>query len=274
LRKFILAVIFLSIYPLLAAQQALNNDAILKLVKAGLSDDLIVSTINAQAGTYDISTDGLIALKAGGVSDKVVAAIVTKATAPAPAAAAPAPAPAAVAPTPQPAAPAGPNLPAGVDSVGLYSPAKDGSWQEVIAYDVNVGSGAAIKSFTKHMFKGNNGGQVEGETSRLKLALPAKFLLYVPEGRSPGEYHLIRFRIVNGNRYFSLIARKPNPDEPDAPLRDTVDFDTKKIAPRLYQIDLGKNLGKGEYGLLPPNDTGSTGKGENLEKIYTFSFTE
>ena len=76
--KSFLALVFLAICPLLIAQQALNNDAVIKLVKAGLSDDLIVSTINAQAGIYDTSTDGLIALKAAGVSDKVVAAVVAK----------------------------------------------------------------------------------------------------------------------------------------------------------------------------------------------------
>jgi hypothetical protein len=271
-RKNILAIAFLAFSPLLFAQQALNNDSIIKLVKGGLSDDLIISTIQAKAGTYDTSTDGLIALKAAGVSDKVVAAMLAKDAAPPPAA--PAPPPPAVAPPAAPAPPAGPSLPAGVDSVGLYSQGKDGGWQEVIAYDV-TGPGAAIASFTKHMFKGNTSGQVEGETSRLKLALPAKFLLYVPEGVSPGEYQLVRFRIVKGNREFSLVARKPAPgSDSDALLRDTVDFDTKKIAPRLYQIDLAKDLGKGEYGLLPPGDNGPTGKGGSPEKIYTFSLSE
>jgi len=68
----------------LTAQQPLNNDSVIKLVKAGLSEDLIVSTINSQPGTYNTSTDGLIALKKAGVSDKVVGAVVTKGFAPAP----------------------------------------------------------------------------------------------------------------------------------------------------------------------------------------------
>jgi hypothetical protein len=83
MRKSLIAIVFLSFCPLLVAQQALNNDSVIKLVKAGLSDDLIVSTVNAQAGNYDTSTDGLIALKGAGVSDKVVAAIVQKSAAPA-----------------------------------------------------------------------------------------------------------------------------------------------------------------------------------------------
>jgi S1-C subfamily serine protease len=77
-RKGFLAVLFLVFSSILIAQQSLNNDAVLKLVKAGLSDDLIVSTINASAGTYDTSADGLISLKQSGVSDKVIAALVTR----------------------------------------------------------------------------------------------------------------------------------------------------------------------------------------------------
>jgi len=119
MRKFILAVVFLAICPLVFAQQVLNNDSIIKMVKAGVSDDLIVSTINASPGTYDITADGIIALKAAGTSDKVVAAIVAKAVAPVqpaqpvvsppPPMSAPAPA---VTPTPvQPAAQAPPPPP-------------------------------------------------------------------------------------------------------------------------------------------------------------------
>lgn len=70
----------------LNAQQTMNNDAVIKVAKAGLSDDLIISTINIQPGTYNTSTDGLIALKKVGVTDKVVGAILTKSFASTPAA--------------------------------------------------------------------------------------------------------------------------------------------------------------------------------------------
>jgi hypothetical protein len=73
------AVVFLS--SALVAQQALNNETVIKLVKAGLSDDVTVTTINASTGSYDISPDGLIALKSAGASDKIIAAIVTRSSA-------------------------------------------------------------------------------------------------------------------------------------------------------------------------------------------------
>jgi hypothetical protein len=113
MRRFFLTLAFLVFCQFLVAQQSLNNDAVIKLAKAGLSDDLIVSTVAAQPGTYDTSPDGLIALKTAGVSDKIVAAMVAKAAAPTPA---PAPPPVPAAPPAatalQPAAPVVPEPPA------------------------------------------------------------------------------------------------------------------------------------------------------------------
>jgi len=82
MRKSLLVLMFLAFCPLLVAQQSLNNESVIKLVKAGLSEDLIVSTINASPGVYDASANGLIALKGAGASDKVVTAIVLKGNAP------------------------------------------------------------------------------------------------------------------------------------------------------------------------------------------------
>src|SRR5581483_8215647 len=77
---FLLACLVVLPGSALLAQQSLNNDAVIKLVKAGLSEDLIVTTINSSPGTYDTSANGLIALKKAGATDKVVAAIVLKAS--------------------------------------------------------------------------------------------------------------------------------------------------------------------------------------------------
>jgi hypothetical protein len=63
---------------LVFAQQNLTNDSVLKLVKAGMGDDLIVNMINTQACSFSVSTDDLIALKTAGVSPKVIAAMLLK----------------------------------------------------------------------------------------------------------------------------------------------------------------------------------------------------
>jgi len=78
MRKTLVAALFLALCPLLTAQQPLNNDAVIRMAKAGLSDDVIITSINANPGVYDTSTDGLVALKKAKVSDKVVSAIIVK----------------------------------------------------------------------------------------------------------------------------------------------------------------------------------------------------
>jgi hypothetical protein len=66
----------------------MNNDSVVKMIKAGLPDDVVVSTINSSPGTYNTSADALVALKMAGASDKVIAAILIKSSGAAPAPAA------------------------------------------------------------------------------------------------------------------------------------------------------------------------------------------
>jgi hypothetical protein len=63
---------------MLLAQKQLDNGSIITLLKAGISEDLIISTVNASRGYYDTSASGLIALKRAGASDKVITAMVVK----------------------------------------------------------------------------------------------------------------------------------------------------------------------------------------------------
>jgi len=84
MRRTILAVVFLILCPLLVAQEALNNDGVIKMEKSGLSDDLIISTVKGSPGIYDTSAAGLAALKAAGVSEKVISTILEKASTSAP----------------------------------------------------------------------------------------------------------------------------------------------------------------------------------------------
>jgi hypothetical protein len=73
----------------------MNNDSVIKLTKAGFSEDVIVTSINRSPGNYDTSVDGMIALKTAGVGNKVVQAMIAKGAEPTP-------------PPPPPAAPPAP----------------------------------------------------------------------------------------------------------------------------------------------------------------------
>ena len=61
-------------------EKALGNDDILSLVKVGLDDSLIISKINqAPAVAFDLSTEGIVALKTAKVSNGVIDSMMKRA---------------------------------------------------------------------------------------------------------------------------------------------------------------------------------------------------
>lgn len=261
MRKCVFALLILVVCPFLVAQQAMNNDAVIKLVKAGLSDDVIVSTINASPGTYDTSTNGLIALKTAGVSDKVIAAIVVRAAAP--------PAPA-VASSPAPAAT---GRPAGIDDVGVYYRDKNGAWTALMPEVVNFKTGGVMKNIASAgMVKGDVNGHLVGKQAKISLIFPVVLAVYVPEGTDITEYQLLRLRVNESSREFRSVTGGVLHVSGGA-TRDSMDFQPEKIAPRVYKISLQAGLGKGEYGLLPPGAVGTANMGSS-GKMYTVSIIE
>jgi hypothetical protein len=135
MRRTIFALMVAAVCPILVAQQSLNNDSVVKLVKAGLSDDLIISTVNASPGSYDTSADGLIALKKAEVPDGVVAAIVKKMAATATAAPMPAAPPRTEAIDASPPAPQRPTKP----RVFLQSASKGNRWNAARDQSMEMG---------------------------------------------------------------------------------------------------------------------------------------
>ena len=126
MRKRLPALALLAIASLLFAQEDMNNAAVIKLLKAGLSDDLIVNTIDASPGKYDTSADALDALQERGrrqQSDfgradevRTRAAARTRSSH------------FVAGRCPQAAEPAS-KIPHGVDGVGVYFQARDESWK-------------------------------------------------------------------------------------------------------------------------------------------------
>ena len=299
MRKNILAVVFLAICPLAFAQQALNNDSIIKMVKNGLSDDVIITNINAQPGNYDISVDGQIALKSAGASDKVVQTIVLKATAAPPTPpAAPAPPVAPVppvvpapptppappvAPTPPtppvaPVAPAPPvpdvpALPPGITDVGVYYQDKSSTWTAIPAEIVNAKYGGFEINPLHPKDTGSRStvGHVAAVKARTAATLPIMIAVYVPEGRTIADYRLLRLQVKSSERIFPITSGIATKDNDDLD-KNAVGFSSEKIAPRVYQIQLSAHLGKGEYGMLPPKPRDAS-EG-NTWKIYCLSVSE
>jgi hypothetical protein len=71
---------------LASAQEALNNEAIVKMVKSGLGENLIVSMIQGQPGKYSLNPDELVKLEESGLSEKILSAMAAKGNAASPSA--------------------------------------------------------------------------------------------------------------------------------------------------------------------------------------------
>ncbi|MDR3437807.1 hypothetical protein [Telmatospirillum sp.] len=290
MRKVFLALLFLAICPLLLAQQALNNDAVVKLVKAGLSDDLIVSTINSQAGTYDTSTDGLIALKTAGVSDKVVAAMVAKAAAPPPAPPAPVapPAPAAPPPPPPPPPVADPDDPMTPHDPGVYllTAGHDGKQKMVFIDRAGAGREKTANvwgyAFTYGISKAKIKAEVPGPHApvRAKDARPV-FYMFFPSAANLGGFG--GNDVITSPAQFSLLSMEEKKDHRETAVakmglasasagtddKRTKLFSTDRIRNGVYKITPNTDLAAGEYAFIASSGVGGAAT-TNTVVIYDF----
>lgn len=254
---FVFALLFFA--PLLIAQTAMDNESVIKLCRSGLSEDVIVTTINSSPGTYKTSADDLVALKTAGASDKVLAAIVNKA--------------AGLSPARPDVASATTVLPPGIDEVGIYYKDKSGKWMALMPEVVNFKTGGAMKKFmTNGIVKGDINGHVNGKHAKTSITFPVVLAAYVPEGTAITEYQLLRLRMNSDNREFRSVTGGVIHASGGAS-RDSVEFTPEKIAPRVYQITLDPKLGKGEYGVLPPGSYSSSNMASS-GKLYGISIPE
>ena len=233
------------------AQTTMNNDSVIKMAKAGLSEDIILGSVNGQAGQYGTSADDLIALKSAGVSDKVIGAMIAKASG------------GGAAPTVAAA-----NGPGPVSEVGVYY-RKGDVWADLAPEVVNFKTGGVVKSIaTAGVVKGDINGHLNGEHSPNGLKSPVDILVYAPEGTNVSEYQLLRLHDQKDSREFRTVTGGVLHVSGGA-TRDMIPFESKKIAPRTWEIVL-PTLGSGEYGLLPPSASDST----RIGKLYSFRIIE
>jgi hypothetical protein len=229
----------------------MSNDSVIKMAKAGLSDELIVQTIGAQPGQYTTDADSLVALKQAGVSERVIAAMINKGR----------------------IRLTGTDTPvvlSDVNEIGVYYKDRNGKWQPIEPEIVHLKSGGFLKSTATHnIIKEDKNGHVNGRESKLLLPRPIEFLVYTPDGVDITEYDLLRFRLNSDSREFRVLTGGVFHSTGGAD-RDEVPFKPVKTAPHTYQFTLGQDTPGAEYGILPPG----TGNVTNGGKIYTFAISE
>lgn len=241
---------------LTVAQDILNDDSIVKMVKAGLGEGLIVSMVQNQPGKYSLTPEDLVNLKQQGVSEKILTAMVGKGT----------PGSAASGVT----APTDGDFPPGID-IGVYYK-KAGKWEEMLPEVVNWKTGGVIKSIASAgIVKGDINGHIVGDHSRNSVASPLEVLIYAPEGVAITEYQLVHLHEEKDSREFRTVTGGVMHVSGGA-TRDVIPFEGKKIANRMYKVLL-PTLGAGEYGFLPPGAVTSSNSA-SIGKMYTFRLVE
>jgi len=244
----------LAVSSLSLARQPLNNDAVQKMVKGGLGDDVIVSMIQSQPGRYDVSPDTMVALKNDGVSDKILAAMASKNSAPA------------AVPEPKPADPYEDM------EIGVYHKVKD-AWTIISSEPVNWKTGGVLKSIASQgIVKEDVNGRLQGNSSQTKVNTPLEFLIKTPDGVEATDFQLVKLHVKSDAREFRTITGGVF-HASGGSSRDGVAFKEERVAKRTYKIVLPENLGAGEYAFLAPGLTGSSASG-STGKAYSFHLVE
>lgn len=267
-----------------AVSSGLSVDDVIKMAKAGLSDDIILEQIQKRNRPFDLSTDQLIALKAAHVSDRIVVALLdpskldpSKAETPSPVAPEPREqvAPPVTAPLEPPQRYTAKPLKASpvVDpealpaEVGVYAK-KQGEWVEVPPEIVYWRTAGALKAIaTAGVQQGDVNGRVAGVSSRTSFATPLELIVVAPEGTVVAEYQLLHLRAKKDTREFRTVSGGVLHSQGGIS-KDVIHFDSKKLGSRTYEITFPSGAGPGEYGLLPPESNNGSGK------IYSFRITE
>lgn len=260
------------------APKPMTVQDVIKLSKAGLSDDTIIEQIRAKNQRFDLTADQLVQLKTANVSEHVIQAMInpglrsttTVSTATTGKPAEPATAAAKGAGASATTNPEVANTPAWPTEVGVYFRSK-GTWSELPPEIVNWKTGGVTKSVaTAGIVKGDLNGHVNGSSSPNRLTTPIELLVVTPEGTAITEYQLLRLHQHGSNREFRSVTGGVLHVSGGA-TRDLMQFAGNKVAPRTYTVNL--TPAEGQYGLLPPGAYTSA-NAASTGKIYSFGVIE
>jgi hypothetical protein len=254
------------VMTMLSSDEILTNDSVIKLLKAGIDEDLIISKIRDSQHSFDLSVQGMVALKEGGVSDRLMHFLMDTTKPPEAKAVPEAPAALKVAPktVEVPASRIDPILPT---EIGVYVK-NDRQWTEIKSEVVIWQTGGMLKRFaTAGIVQGDVNGRIKGVHSDTVVKTPLDFLIIAPEGVTIMEYQLIHLRELRDAREFRTVTGGIFSSSGGA-TRDSIAFEGTKVSSRTFSVKVGE-LDAGDYGFLP---TGSAtpGSSANVGKMYTF----
>jgi hypothetical protein len=231
----------------------MNNEGVIKLVKSGLTEDLILNVIQQQPGTYSFGANDLITLKEANVSEKIISAMLAKGKGDSGTATPSGSARMASNPVPR----------SSISGPGIYYK-KGNEYFELLTEDVEWKTSGAMKNIVSAgIIKKDLNGALTGPSSRNFLTNPMEIVLSPGGGATVNSYILLPMRPGKGVREFSVGPV----NQKSGVAKGAIPFGVERVGENQFRIVLQTPLAPGEYGILAalPADP-STG----TSKMHTF----
>jgi hypothetical protein len=231
------------------AAATLTLDDVLKLVHAGVSEEIIVARVKRFNKPFDLNSDEILELKKAGVSDAIIKCLLDPALPYAP----PPPPPATEvkppgAPPPPPKDPLTLKVP---PEPGIYRLAKAAPGEETFerleikpVIPLKRGSGKMGSMLSGGLLKDHTLGFIAGPKSKTRAAAGTSVFYARFDGKaSPDDLVLLRLVSADAGREFDF---GPKPDKPAFPPEAICQMDTSEAGPNVYRLT-APALKPGEY---------------------------
>ena len=249
--------------------QVLHNEDVVQMVRAKLSDGLIVAKIKSSACRFDTSTSQLIKLKSEGVSDAVLKAMAE--------CGAPAAAPAAAATTP-----ADPNDPDSPHAPGIYLLEQGSAGRQMITLEPTASSGERTGGMFKMamsygLAKANYKMAIPGHQAKIRVQEPRPtFYFYFATAAgsmgqgptNPSDFSLVKLDQKNNRREVVVGRAGITGISSGVSSKDAVPFDAESIRPGVYKVVAKDDLKPGEYAFF--SATSAQTMGLTGGKLFAF----
>ena len=251
--------LLLALVVLASAQDALTNESVVKMVRAGLSEGVILSMVNTQPPKYSVTPDKLIELKSAGVSDRIVAAMVERSAGAGP-----------VAPNPT-GATGNPNDPMAPHDSGIYLYAKgrDGEYKmtvlEQAAYQGSKTGGMLGTALTYGIKKAKMKAVIPGQHASIRTSDTQPVFYFYFEDKAaglgkgafgagavsnPNQFALVKLSVTKTSREtiigeFGALGSSTGTSE-----KSMVTFKSERLRPGLFKVAATGPMEGSEYCFL------------------------
>ena len=225
----------------------ITSDDLVRMKKAGFSDETMIKAIETNGTAVDTSVDGLMLLKGGGLSDAVIAVALSGKSSQAPGSA---------------AKPYMGQIPAEVGVHLVYG----GNLKPLPVELVSMKAAGMWK--TMAFMKASLLGSITGSRSSTQFSGPVQVVIRCPDGTVPSEYQLVLLEQKKSSREFLAGKGGATGVSMGVEEKSKVTLQFERIGPNVHRASI-ESLAPGEYGFLAPGSL-SSATIASTSKMYTF----